>query len=160
MSEGSVSMLPVIIGGFLAIIGGLSSQLIVHWLSDRREKAKIRRDRIEALVRSVYTHSQWVTDRHRFMVFRGEDYDKPDPFDEASMIQSLYFPSLSQALNEVRGASLKLTKFSDDNFLKHLEDRTEFLKSFDPQPFYADYKVYLTKVDSLMSEALAILDKS
>ena len=80
MSVGSVSMLPVIIGGFLAIIGGLSSQLIVHWLSDRREQAKIRRDRIEALVRSVYAHSQWVTDRHRFMVFRGEDYDKPDPW--------------------------------------------------------------------------------
>jgi ABC-type nitrate/sulfonate/bicarbonate transport system substrate-binding protein len=55
--------IPVLVGGILAVAGGVGSQFLVHRLADRRERRKLRRERIEALVKAVYAHGQWIEEK-------------------------------------------------------------------------------------------------
>lgn len=81
-----LAAIPVVVGGVLAIAGGLASQLVIHRLAEGRQKAKLRRDRIESLVKAVYAQSRWISERSSKMIFRNEDHDEPWPLDEARMI--------------------------------------------------------------------------
>lgn len=158
MEEELVKVIPVLLGGVLAIAGGLGSQLVVHWLSDRRDRTKIRRDHLEALVKAVYAHGQWISDMQRMLVFRNEDHDVASPLDEARMIQTLYFPSLGNELIAVQEAAIPLMTFSGEQRLKHMKDTKTFLEEWDPKPFNEGYKKYLLAVSSLVSRARDLLN--
>ena len=93
--EELLKQVPVIVGGALAIAGGITTQAIIHFLTAKRENFKIRREKLEALVKAIYAQSQWLDDKKNEMIFRKGDHETSAPLDEARMLQALHFPELS-----------------------------------------------------------------
>ena len=139
-----ISALPVVVGGVLAIAGGLFSQLFVHRLAERREIAKLRRDRIETLMRAVVAQSRWMSEHSTKMMFRNEDHDAPWPLDEARMLQELYFPELNAEMHAVYVACIQIVEFISEQRLKHMKDKEAFVEEYDPTPFNEAYKQYVS----------------
>lgn len=153
-----VKLVPVIIGALLAISGGLGSQLIIHKLTVRREVEKYRRERLETLVKAVYSHGQWLEEKHRLMVFRNEDHDIASPLNEARMIQSLHFPELSNEILAVQRAAIPLMKFINTERLKHMADKKTFIEGWNPDEFNEGYQVYLNSVATLTNKCRKLFE--
>ena len=152
-----LAAIPVVVGGVLAIAGGLASQLVIHRLAEGRQKAKLRRDRIESLVKAVYAQSRWISERSSKMIFRNEDHDEPWPLDEARMIQDIYFPELAKEVHEIHAACIPMAKFINEQRIKHMKDRDTFIKEYDPTAFNAAYTQYLVAVSALTKRCRVIL---
>jgi hypothetical protein len=147
--------LPVVVGGLLAIGGGVASQFLVHRLTEEREQAKVRRERLESLVKAVYAHGQWLEEKRTMMIFRNEDHDLPSPLDEARMLQALHFPELAQELLEIQQAHLPLLQFIHEQRIKHMKSKEALLAEWDPTPFNDGYKRYLVTVNNLVNSVRA-----
>ena len=157
MIERLIEQIPVLVGGTLAIAGGTATQLFVHLLSEKRENRKIRRERIEALVKSVYGYAQWLDDYRVRMIFRNEDHDVPCPLDEARMIQSLHFPELSVELIAIQQVHIPLLSFIHEQKLKHMADKQRFLAEWDATPFNDAYAKLLVAINDLVAKCRTII---
>jgi hypothetical protein len=157
--EQLVSAIPVVVGGLLAIAGGLASQLVVHKLAERRELTKLRRDRVESLIRALYAQTRWIAERSTKMMFRNEDHDEPWPLDEARLIQALYFPQLAAEIHAVHEACIPMVKFINEQRLNHMKDRDAFIKEYNSESFDTAYKSYIAAVSVLTSKCRALLNE-
>jgi hypothetical protein len=150
---------PVLIGGALAILGGLVGQALTHHLTAKREKQTHLRSRIESLVKSLYAHSQWLDDRFNSMVIRNEDHNEPSPLDEAKMLQSLYFPELAPEIYEVMKAQVPMIQFIWEQRLERMKDQAAWLKSFDREPYNEMYKAHLVALNNATKKSRTLLEK-
>ena len=150
--------IPVVVGGLLAVAGGFVSQFLVHRLTDQRDRVRLRRERLESLVKAVYAHGQWLAEKQTKMIFRNEDHDSHNPLDEARMLQSLHFPELADALLAIQRAHLPLLQFINEQRVKHMKSKESFVAEWNSTPFNDGYKVYLAAVNALVQHARALLD--
>ena len=150
--------IPVLVGGLLAVAGGVGSQFLVHSLTDRRERFKLRRERIEALVKAVYDHGRWIEEKQTKMVFRNEDHDPPNPLDVARMLQALHFPELQQELLAIQQTHLPLLQFINKQRVEHMKSKEAFIAQWDSAPFNEGYKRYLAAVNALVQRARTLID--
>ncbi len=148
---------PVVVGGVLAVAGGVGGQLLTHWLTRRREKTNLRRERLEALVKAVYQYKGWVSDKSTQMIFRNEDHDAPSPLDQANMIQSLYFPELANEILAVEKAYMPILKFIHEQRIQHMKSKDEFLAKYDPEPFNEAYETHLAAILVLVNKCRSLL---
>jgi hypothetical protein len=84
------SLLPVIVGGALALAGTLATigvTVVRDAVQHRREKQKRREDKFEELVAAVYELDHWI---ERIEV--GADTGQQSPFSKVQSITSVYFP--------------------------------------------------------------------
>jgi hypothetical protein len=149
--------IPILIGGLLAIAGGLGSQLVIHWLTESREHAKLRRERLEALVKALYAHEQWVDDKKNKMIFRIEDHDDPAPLNEIKMIQALHFPELAKEVNAVQQAYIPMLKFIHEQKIAHMKDQQAFIASWNTAPYDEAYKQHLVAAKALTEKCRSLL---
>ena len=150
--------IPVVVGGILAVAGGVGSQFLVHRLADHRDRIKLRRERLEALVKAVYAHGQWLEEKQTKMIFRNEDHDPPNPLDEARMLQSLHFPELANDLLAIQQTYMPLLQFINEQRIKHMKSKDSFIAEWNSGPFNEGYKRYLAAVHALVQHARALLN--
>ena len=86
----------VLLGGGLAIAGGVGGQILTHYLDNRRQRRVLVRERGERLVTALYRHKAWLEEKRVTVLFRHQAHDVPSPLEEASMLQSVYFPELAK----------------------------------------------------------------
>ena len=141
--------LPVIVGGVLAIAGGVAGQFVIHRLADSRDRMKMRRERIESLVKALYAHEQWVTDKKNKMIFRNEDHDEPAPLNEIRMLQALHFPELANEVLAVQEAYVTMLQFINDQRLSRMKDEKAFIANWNSAPFDEAYKQHLRAAKTL-----------
>jgi hypothetical protein len=102
------SLWPVVVGGLLAIAGGLVGVVataIRDAAQTRHEKQKRRADKFEELVAAVYEFDHWV-DSCRLRDVSGEDIPPSvSPFARIQSISSVYFPKFDAALKELDAAT-------------------------------------------------------
>lgn len=149
--------LPVVIGGILALMGGGISQWLTHQFAEKRELSKLRRERLETMVKSLYAHEQWLEERFNVMLFGEGSHDKSSPLSEARMIQSLHFPEFSEHLALVQKAQIPLMQFVNDQRISKMTDQAEWIKSWKPEPYFEAYRLYRAAVDSLVEKARSAL---
>jgi hypothetical protein len=147
-----VHAIPVLIGGALAVLGGAGGQWLTHWLSKSRDAEKFRREKIEALVKALYAHEQWLEDRFSALVLRGEKFDQHSPLDEVRMLQALHFPTLEAALISVQQSNLALMKFVNEQQQAKLKNLLACINTWDSDPYMDEYKNYRSKVPLLKIE--------
>ncbi len=148
--------IPVIVGGLLAVGGGVISQFATHRLTVRREQRNLRRERLEALVRALFAHQQWLEDRFQALVFRAEDFHAPSPLNEARMIQELHFPELSKEVNNIQGMQLPLIDFMGKERVRRIGN-TEWFKTYDSKPYFDAYKSYRDAVNATTAKCRQLL---
>jgi hypothetical protein len=149
--------IPVVVGGLLAVMGGVASQYMTHRLSDSREKKKRRRDRIESLVKAAYAHEQWVVTRRDRLVFRNESHDEPAPLDEVRMLQALHFPELAAEVMAVQKAFLPMLDFINKQRIARMKDEQAFMAAWDATPFNDAYAQHLQATKALVEKCRTVL---
>src|SRR2546426_54378 len=122
--------IPVVIGGLLAVGGGVIAQVVTDWLSISRDERNLRRERLESLVKALYAHNQWLDEKQEVTIFRDENHDKPNPLDEVRMIQALHFPELANEVNLLVQAQLPMLKYIAEQRVARLKDPEAFIKEY------------------------------
>lgn len=105
------------------------------------------------MVKSLYSHEQWLEERFNVMLFGEGSHDKLSPLSEARMIQSLHFPEFSEHLALVQKAQIPLMQFVSDQRIAKTTDQAEWIKSWKPEPHYEAYRSYCAAVDSFVEKA-------
>lgn len=140
----------VLIGGALAIVGGLGGQLLTHYLNRRRESRTLLRERGERMVEALYQHKTWLDDKRIAVIFRQLEHDKPSPLEEAKMLQELYFPSFSKLIVPIMEADLNMTQFIGQQRISQMKDMNVWLASVNNTPYNNYYKQYIADLAVLV----------
>lgn len=151
--------IPVVVGAILAIAGGIASQYVVHLLAESREKMKMRRERIESLVKALYAYEQWVEDKQNTMIFRNEDHEGPSPLNEVRLLQALHFPELAKEVHAVQEAYIPMLKFIHDQRIARMTDEKGFIANWNAAPFDQAYKQHLQAARALTERCRYLLQK-
>ena len=138
--------LPVVqvgIGGFLAIFGGVVTQLLTHLFALRRDRDSIRQQRIERLVKALYAYTTWLENKRSVEVFRSVEYAEPSPLDEAQMLQNLYFPEVRSELGALMQGDIPIHQWIADQRIAHMRDEKAWIGAYVEAPFATLYKRHL-----------------
>jgi hypothetical protein len=149
--------IPVVIGGLLAVGGGVIAQVITHWLSISRDERNLRRERLEQLVKALFAHQEWLDERRSVMIFRNEDHDKPNPMNEVQMIQALHFPELRTEILLLSDTEMPLLSFILNQRAAHIKNPANFIQQYDHKPFLEDYKRYLSARNTTVQRCRQLL---
>ena len=131
----------------------------MHYLTAKREIDKLRRERLESLVKALYAHGQWLEARRTAMVFRNEMHDVASPLDEVRMFQALYFPQLAGEVVAVQQAQLPLLEFIHKQHILRLtlKDDDAWIKALDMEPYYTAYERYFSATTAIEAKCRALL---
>lgn len=138
--------IPVVVGGILAVGGGLFGQYLTHRLTANRDQSNRRRDRLESLVKALYANEHWIEDKRTAMIFRNEDHDTHSPLDEARMLQTLHFPELAQEMIAVMEAQQPMLEFISKQHIDRMANKATWQKNWDTAPWMQAYKKYVLAV--------------
>ena len=131
---------PVVVGGLLAVGGGVIIQIVTYNLALKREKSNLRRERLESLVKALYGHQRWLEEKFQTVVFDNRDHNSPSPIDEARMLQTLYFPELQKQVCAVLDAQVPLLKFIGEQHVARMRDEQAWLQNYDSKPYCDAYE--------------------
>ena len=104
------SLVPVVVGGLLAMGGGVVTggiTLIVNAIQSRKDKEKRRTEKFEELVTAVYEFDTWLEDKENIRAFGKEGDIKVSPFAKIEGISAVYFPMFLKKIKEVAMTSSK-----------------------------------------------------
>jgi hypothetical protein len=150
---------PVVIGGLLALSGGLVGHIVTHRLAKSRERESMTRQKAEALVKALYAHMQWLEEKRITLIFRGGEHDTPAPLDEARMIQRLYFPELASEMVAVSQAYVPMLKFILEQQIERMKDKEAWIKSWNVEEYGKHYTACQVAVQAAAEKMVRVLDE-
>ena len=123
LTETLISLLPVIIGGGLATLGGVATQYLTHRFSKKRERENLLRDKAERFIRMISSHKDYVSACVDHFMFEKDEVQIDDPLDEVLALARLYFPSAGVSTSEVKfiDAVSKLMEYLHQQRITRLE---------------------------------------
>lgn len=136
------TLLPVVVGGSIGLVGSVVGSPLTHWLSQRKERRNKRAEKFEELVRFLHQHHHWLYQLRNAKCFGVETGDELRPFPSAQAIADVYFPDYSAKLMQLDTKSMEyelcLTKAASkrvnepgSDFLEGTADSySEYLKPF------------------------------
>ncbi len=147
-------LLPVIVGGALALLGGVLGPVFNHWLSSRSDNQKKRAERFEELLAQLHQQDEWLMLSRRVIVF-GEKLDIPtEPLPRAMAISSLYFPQFLPLLSELESASIDCYVWATKAGQRRLAGEVASINDGFPD-MYADYrKTFIEVRDTIAKHAV------
>jgi hypothetical protein len=98
-------LLPVIVGGGIAIIGGLIGPPFLHRLQQKAEKKRRRAEKFEELIATLYEHDHWLMTMRDVGLFGGEDKNVMPPIAKARAISSVCFPEFEEQITQFNRAA-------------------------------------------------------
>ncbi|HYR77439.1 MAG TPA: hypothetical protein VEM96_16615 [Pyrinomonadaceae bacterium] len=101
LAQGLVALLPVLVGAALGLVGALVGRRYAHGLASKKDQTALRRGKMEELVAASYELKLWLTKEENYFLFRGPDVIELSPLVKTEMLVKLYFPSLSDTINEL-----------------------------------------------------------
>jgi hypothetical protein len=106
-----ITLLPVIVGGMIAITGGVLGSILSHILktsSDRRDR---RRAKLEEIVTLTFETEQWL-ERQRDYFWRGkQEVNGLSPLDKCKSMTNLYFPALRDPMSNFWMSAVTINKW-------------------------------------------------
>ena len=114
-------ILPVVIGGLIALLGGALTPVITHILTRRSEQRTLREARLEALLEALYAHRQWLDRKKRIVVFGEEGELVTAPIHKARLLADLHFPTLKSAIVVLDISSDSYQAWMDQAALKRVQ---------------------------------------
>ena len=145
------TLVPVIVGGIIGVLGGVVGPPFVHWLNERAARKKRRAEKLEELVGVLYAHQHWLELMRNIRVFGQEGETPPSPFAAARAISVVYFNELQTALDELENMSRLYEVWMLEAAKKRLSGETKDLNV----GFSEIYTPYLSK----FSDVIAALKK-
>ncbi len=98
-------LVPVIVGGAIALAGGLIGPPFLYHLQQKAEKKRKRTEKFEELVAAVVEHYHWFAVMRLFFI-SGQGIQPPlSPIIKIETIVSLYFPEFEDFVRQLDSAS-------------------------------------------------------
>src|SRR5262245_22191134 len=97
-------LLPVIVGGLIAIVAGLIGPPFLHHLQQKAEKKRRRAEKFEELIATLYEHDHWLTAMASVRLFGGEEIKVVSPMAKVQAISSVYFPEFEEKITQLDAA--------------------------------------------------------
>jgi hypothetical protein len=140
-------LLPVIVGGVIAIAGGLIGPPYLHHLQQKAEKKRKRAEKFEELIATLYEHNHWLLAMANVRLFGGEEIKVVSPMAKVQAISSVYFQEFEKQITQ-------LDVVADKYELWAMEARQKRIQN---DPTYAAgaaeaYQPYGQKFNSLLRE--------
>lgn len=155
-----VKAIPVLIGGFIAIVGTVVAQFISAHLTAARERRTSLRTKAEALVAELYAHREWLHKFRQSYVFRDGEFNDPSPLDKAHALQELYFPAIGKKIAALGVASSTFELRCMDEQKSKLSDTSGWLKTFqEGDRMVPLFKTYLEAWTAALQAATAEASK-
>jgi hypothetical protein len=107
-------LLPVIVGGLIAIGGGFASAVFLHRRHTKAEKRKLRAEKLEEFVTALYEHKHWLDKIRNIRVSGAPEIEPPTPFAKVQAICSIYFPQLQGKIKALDLAADKIEVWTWD----------------------------------------------
>jgi|SoiMethySBSTD1v2_1073268.scaffolds.fasta_scaffold12220_8 hypothetical protein len=101
------TLLGALVGGFLALAGGVIAQSLTHRFTRQRDHERLLREKAEALIEVLHQFENWTTARVGALL-RQTDYQTPSPWNQAHSLQVLYFPQLAPQFGPIREAVMSV----------------------------------------------------
>lgn len=101
MAEPTSSLLPVLLGGGIGLIGaaiGVGGSLMANFLTSAAERKRRRGEKFEELVREVYRFDHWLTDVRDKHAYGSALLPGVTPLANIEAITTVHFPSLRSAV--------------------------------------------------------------
>ena len=136
LAQTLVGLLPVVVGGFLAVLGGVLGAVIAHQLSASRELRVHEREKLERIATIAFEYSAWLERRSSAMLFQRVDFREEAPTDELLMLVNLYFPSLRSEMTAVLEAGLECQKWINASWSEQQRDLKAWLDKPDNMKGY------------------------
>jgi hypothetical protein len=100
MNEIWLKMLPVIVGGGIAILGGCIAQLLAHVLSASAASKQKRLEKLEELVKVIFEHDEWLRRKQEELIFKQPKVTEARPLAKAQAITTVHLIELLPELME------------------------------------------------------------
>jgi hypothetical protein len=89
-----IALLPVIVGGAIALAGGVIGAGATHFFTARRDRAAAKRERLEKLVTAVHDLNIWAKKNDNYYLFGRDEVLEQPPMATVMTVTRLYFPDL------------------------------------------------------------------
>lgn len=100
-----VGLIPVIVGGFLAVIGTFSGSVLTYYLNRKEKRGELKREKLEQLMIASNRTAQWLDD-YKSSKFLMEKKDLGiNPIEEVKYLSALYFRELHDEVLSLTAAS-------------------------------------------------------
>jgi len=96
-----VSLMPVIVGGLIGVVGGLAGAGYGSRLSEKREHKTRRREKLEALVTAAYELDIWIKREENANLWDGPDNFEQSPLARIETVALLHFSDLKAEADAV-----------------------------------------------------------
>ncbi|MBX5223797.1 hypothetical protein HJC04_26330 [Rhizobium sp. NLR8a] len=141
-------LMPVIVGGSLAILGGALSPIVSHILSARSARQARRVQRFEEMMAAVYEHDHWLDGKRHISI--GQEVESgPPPIHKARSIVLMNFEELRAPIRELDLASSRYQHWMAEVAV----NRSKGVLSV--EGFQAAYKIWLDEFTSFQDVAAA-----
>jgi hypothetical protein len=100
-----LSLLPVLVGGLIGILGSFVGPFFLQRAKDATEKKRKRAEKFEDLVAAVVEHSHWIDTVRNFKVFGTGSEPTPSPIVKIRAISATYFPEFEMLILQLDQAS-------------------------------------------------------
>lgn len=131
-------LLPVLVGGVLATIGGAVGPTLSYLFVARSTKIAKTEQRFEDLLSAIYEYDHWLDHRRNQVAYGQEMALAAPPISKAIAIAIIHFPKLLPSIKELDTASQTYTLWMTKAGVKRLEGDIDNMND----GFNAAYTVY------------------
>ncbi|WP_435658095.1 hypothetical protein [Brucella pituitosa] len=100
-----VSLLPVIIGGLIGLLGAAVVPIVSHLLTSKTERKRERIAKFEELFELLSDYEQWIDTENMRIVWGEKTVRRPSPLLRAQAICAIYFHELKLPLADLSTAA-------------------------------------------------------
>jgi hypothetical protein len=141
-------LLPVIVGGLIAIAAGLIGPTYLHHLQQRAEKKRKRAEKFEELIATLYEHNHWLKETANVRVFGGEDRNIISPIAKVQAISTVYFPEFEAQITRLNATADQYGLWAMEARQKRLRNDPTFndggVEAF--KPYYKNFLFLLSEL--------------
>src|SRR5262249_4878193 len=94
-------LLPVIVGGLIAIVAGLIGPPYLHHLQQKAERKRRRAEKFEELIATLYEHAHWLKEMAKVQAFGAEGRNVLSPMAKVQAISSVYFQEFEEQIRQL-----------------------------------------------------------
>ncbi|MCC4859337.1 hypothetical protein [Vibrio splendidus] len=135
--ELATSIIPVVSGALIALVGALVGSNYTHRLNSNANKLAERRSKLELIVIECFEISVWLKKQENYYFFGSDETIEQSPMAKIAALNAIYFEELDEQVNSlsnaeicyrsflVEGAKLKLEQDSNAPSIEHLNKTGE-----------------------------------
>jgi hypothetical protein len=139
----------VLLGGTLAIAGGVIGPTILHRLRAKEREHRLRAEKLEQLAASALESQVWLDTVREDKLFGKDIRPGVSPITRAYAIATIYFPELVEKVNELQQAAQSHVQWIAKTALKNAEGQE---LEFPPADLHDNYKTYMDKLQDVITE--------